>query len=569
MSNKLLHCLFCVLFLLVSVALTMGRVGTSINSFALLSGDMAVYVSMAAAQENPEIFSNDPFLSNEKNINSYNMIFFPLLKGLKGVFGNYGAACIFLLPLIIFLHLVGYYSLGVSIFKSPWAGLYVSLIISVPVGTYYDFWGVILDALPRFIYQALIPYLLMLSIVRGSNLKWWPAIMAGLGVLNYIHPVSTPAWATAMILALWVSVDSEPVSRKAKWMGLALTILAVTLLPFVASYFQSTLNEGSAVINYDSVIAALKDRFFMLRASGLVDVILNFSRSDMGFVHNAAWYLVVALGIAGVVYGLAQRRSSEFHAPMRQITAWMLGVFLCGAVLPIMEQAVFSYLRRIPPEFELLRTLRFMVPLILLSAFLFLWILKERFRQQQIPGARYAGITFVTISVALLTAWAARGISMSGDFKNAILQNIACWSKSRMICSLPERSMDYIRVMDAIRNETPPDSRILSEGGDVAIRYYSLRSLMYTYKDGAPLAYTDLEQFMQWHEQFQMVQDIQRLRKFPNRRIKYMNKFVEFAQTVGANFLLLLEPYNPELYYPEELTLVYTNGHYSLYRISP
>ena len=213
------HALILFFFLALAIFLTMGAVGTAFRSFALLTQDLGVYATFAAAQDTPELFIRDPFLSNEKNVNSYNMLQVPLIKALKKVFGNYGTACAFLLPFFIFIHLTGYYVLGISIFKNPWAGLLLSLLISTPTVTAYDYWGLILDALPRFLYQGLIPFLLALSIWRGSDLKWWPVILGGVGVLNYIHPLSTPPWTIAIMLALWVSAPGVASGKKSACWG--------------------------------------------------------------------------------------------------------------------------------------------------------------------------------------------------------------------------------------------------------------------------------------------------------------------------------------------------------------
>ena len=120
-SDKQLHGLFVLFFVAISIFLTLGRVGTAFDSFALLTPDLGVYASIAVGQDQPDLFPGDPFISNEKNINSYNMVYVPLIRALKNSFGNYGTACAFLLPFFIFIHLIGYYVLGISIFKNPWA----------------------------------------------------------------------------------------------------------------------------------------------------------------------------------------------------------------------------------------------------------------------------------------------------------------------------------------------------------------------------------------------------------------------------------------------------------------
>lgn len=529
---------------------------------------MAVYASIAAAQDDPGLFANDPFLSNEKNINDYNMIFFPIIRELKTVWGSYGTACLFLLPFFILIHLIGYYVLGNSIFRNPWVGFYTSLIISVPVSTYYDDWGIFLDALPRFLYQALIPFLLALSIVRGRDPNWWPVILAGVGILNYVHPVSTPVWVVAIMIGLWVSANGVGLWKKTWMMALAVLILVVILSPFLVNYFNSTVDGASTSEDYDLVISVLKDRFFMMRDAGLIDVILNFFSSRMGLVFDFVWYLVIALAAGGVMYGAKKHESYALIPSIRQITGWMIGVFVAGAVIPVAEQAVFAKLREVPPEFELLRTFRFMLPLILLSAMCFLWIVKDKYQNRKTTNRSASRIPFNIFFMILLIAWGVRGFSLRADFRAAVNQNMRCWARAELVCPLSEKSGDLIGVLNTVRDETPVGSSIFSEGEILAIRYYAFRPLVYTYKDGAPLAYTDQQQLLNWSDQYTTMTKLSKFRNKPDRIKKYMNDLVEFALTTEADYLLLDAPYNPDLYYPTRLTLVYSNENYSLYEIT-
>jgi hypothetical protein len=128
--------------------------------------------------------------------------------------------------------------------------------------------------------------------------------------------------------------------------------------------------------------------------------------------------------------------------------------------------------------------------------------------------------------------------------------------------------MAFVDMMEAVRDETPLGARILSEGQEVAIRYYALRPLVFTYKDGAPLAYTDPEQLLQWNRMYEEMDRLAFLRKFPFRHRAFVRGMTQLAESVDADYLLLQEPYGPDLEYPEQLKLVYSNNHYSLFEIN-
>lgn len=568
MPARKLHLLILCLFLLLSIFLTVGRVGTAFDSFALLTPDLGVYATLAAAQETPELFTNDPFLSNQKNVNSYNIILVPWIKGLENVFGNYGTACAFLLPFFLFIHLTGWYSLGVALFRNPWAGLLVSLLASTPVLTAYDYWGLILDALPRFLYQGMIPFVLALSIWRGHELKWWPVILGGIGLLNYLHPLSTPAWALAVMLALWVSAPEFGFWQKARAMSLAVLLLLVVLSPFVFNYVQSTIVETSDAIGYEQTLAILQERFLTMEAANPFSTLVAFFGGRRALGSDVLWYILWLLGLGGLLAGLIWRRNSAEHKHLRQLAAWMVGILLVGGFVPVLERVIFAYLRRIPPEFEILKTLRYLVPLILVAAVYALSLAGEYLRSRAIVSPTASRYLLWGTSLVILLAWGLSSQVGYPDFRNAVKQNLSCWLQGRLVCPLPPASMDFIDVLDVVRERTPVGARIFSEGQEVAVRYYALRPLVFTYKDGAPLAYTDQEQLLLWSEQSDTMDELSFIRKFPFRRRAFVRGIAELARDTEADYLLLAERYDPEFEYPAQLKPVYSNANYSLYELT-
>ncbi len=569
MPAKHPHILIVFLFLLLSFFLTLGRVGTAFDSFALLTPDLGVYATFAAAQDMPELFVNDPFLSNEKNVNSYNMVLVPLIKVLRDVFGNYGTACAFLLPFFLFIHLTGWYVLGVALFKNPGAGLLASLLASTPVLTYYDYWGLILDAVPRFLYQGAIPFLLALSIWRGHDLKWWPVILGGVGLLNYVHPLSTPSWALAVMLGLWVSAPGPTSWQKVRVMGLSLLVLLLVLSPFIANYVSSTIVETSSALGYEQTLAILQERFLTMDNTSPFSALVNFFAGRRSISFDVIWYAVWLLGLAGLFFGLSWREYSERHAHLLLLLAWMTGILTVGGLLPVLEQIIFAYLKRIPPEFEILKTLRYLVPLILVAAVYGLWILREQLQRKKVLSMKAATNLFLGAGMLLLLTWGFSSQIRYPDFRNAVRQNISCWRQAKLICPLPQISMDLIDVLDAVREDTPVGARIFSEGQEVAVRYYALRPLVFTYKDGAPLAYTDQEQLLVWNEYSRVMEEVAFIRKFPFRHRAFVRGIAELAQKTGAEYLLLQEPFDAGKEYPEQLSLVYSNANYSLYQLTP
>lgn len=565
MSTKHLHILILFFFVCLSIFLTLGKMGTAFDSFALLNQDLGVYASLAAAQEHPDLFAKDPFLSDEKNTNSYNMIFVPLIKRLEDVFGNYGTACAFLVPFLLFFHLSGYYLLGVTIFKNPWAALLVSLLLSAPTNTSLDFWGLLLEALPRFMYQALIPFVLVLSLRYGQDPKWWPVILGGVGLLNYVHPLSTPAWTVAILLGLWLSVPHLRFREKAGRMLVATLVLLMILAPFLSNYFTSTIVETSQSISYEQTMSILQSH---MSTMGSATTLAVFFAGRPGHGFDTIWYFLWLLGISGLVWGLFWRRDTDRNIPLHQLAAWLIGILLVSGLLPIIESIVFAYLKQIPPEFELVRTLRYSVPLLLLAALFAIKMGADQLGQNRaLPDARTMS-AFIAAGILLLLVWGISSQGKDSEFYGVFRQNLRCWLGGQLVCDLASAQMDFIDTMDVIREETPVGARIFSEGQEVAVRYYALRPLVFTYKDGAPLAYTNQEQLLLWKQTYDEMDRLSFIRKFPFRHRAFVKEITELAQNVEAEYLLLHEPYQEGADYPEQLSIVYTNDHYTLFKIA-
>ncbi|MDO8559756.1 MAG: hypothetical protein Q7S23_01825, partial [bacterium] len=168
--------------------------------FAFLSGDSANIAGFAAALDHPGNFTGDAILSDPANFRFYQTIHLPLIRALTKITGDYGTSFIWLLGWHVLVQAVGFYILGRILFhRRYWAALYAIMTL-VPVQLNLEFWGAWSDPLPRFSFQALLPYLLAAALRWRSSPIAWPWLMAAAGVLVYVHPVSAPGWG----LALWL-----------------------------------------------------------------------------------------------------------------------------------------------------------------------------------------------------------------------------------------------------------------------------------------------------------------------------------------------------------------------------
>jgi hypothetical protein len=234
-----------------------------------------------------------------------------------------------------------------------------------------------------------------------------------------------------------------------------------------------------------------------------------------------------------------------------------------------LERIIYAYFERIPSQFEILRTLRYLVPLILLASFYAIWLTKDHLQNNRSLSPTASCYLFVGASMILLVVWGLNSEVQRREFRGTVAQNISCWLHGKIVCPLPQKNMDFIDIMDVVREKTPVGSRIFSEGQEVAIRYYALRPLVFTYKDGAPLAYTDQKQLLKWNEQSKRMEELAFIRKFTFRHKAFVRGIVKLAHDTQAEYLILNEPYLADSDYPRQLSLVYSNTYYSLYKLNP
>jgi hypothetical protein len=130
------------------------------------------------------------------------------------------------------------------------------------------------------------------------------------------------------------------------------------------------------------------------------------------------------------------------------------------------------------------------------------------------------------------------------------------------------RAPDTLAVLRVIKERTLPTARLLSfEDGQfdpVTIRYFSLRSLAYCYKDFGVLGHTSDLALLKWGRTHAQFENLKRRPRDPN----LLGAVVVFARGLGADHLLVYAPPFGSLTLPRDVTPVYENASYLLLRLN-
>jgi hypothetical protein len=562
-KTRLIDIFILVGFTIISLAFTFGRIGLHFNNFLLSSSDSANISSFAAALDHPQFFANDPFLKNQTNFAFYNTIHIPLIRWLGQIFGNYSSPFAFLVFPLTFLHLLGYYLLGKAIINNRFWALIFSLTVLIPVQLNLgEIWGLLRDAIPRFLFQSLLPFLLTALILWGKNPKSWPWLMAATGFLVYAHPVSLPAWGFAVILSLWVLAPEMPIKQKALRLLFAVFLFLVVITPFTINYLSTTTFGSRGSINYEDILIIMRRRFI----PGFLD--LNLGIKDfIKIVIISDWFIAsiwVFVFFGGIGIFIAKRKTeNKTHLVL---ATWWAAVFFVGILIPVVDHGLANYLKRMPLEVDLIRNLRYSIPLLLLSTFYLLFEVQLIIAKKGLLKSRPMNTAiFFLLGLLLLVGWALRN-----DFlhDSAFSQSARCWASGQLACPFQneDKVKQQIELLEAIKTITPTGSRFMAftDTSELMIRYYALRPLIYSYKDGAALIYTNHADLLVWWKQFQEINQIESR----NSRVLYLDGLVEFSRKYLADYLVLPETYSPQKYYPAGLDTVFTNLGYSLLHIA-
>ncbi len=513
----------------------------------VLASDSANIASFAAAVENPGLFQKDELLSNSKNLQSYSTINIPILIGLKRLTGNYGLAFATLIPIQAFLNLVGFYLLGMVLFGNrAWATL-LAYVLALPFEmNLAETWGISLDPVSRFTFQAILPFILALAIYWRGNPRRWPWLVGISGILAFVHPVSTPGWAFAIWLGLWVCIPKNWTVRK-RWavmVGLGFVTM-IALVPYASNYLSGYVQGARP--NYDLLMSTISNDF--------PENILNIPAA-LGDFLSITWSsgLLPAATILGLVLIFLKWKD---RWKLNLIMAWAAGIFVVAVIIPWVEHAVEAAFHIAPVETELIRGLRYLIFLMLIIS---IWGCYELFRRLQ--GARQWAVVGLTVLITL-------GWGLQSDVQVLKFNRLAdCLKKGEWVCS---QVSDEALVIQAVHDLTPSDAAIFTTFSNeskmsysLPVRYEALRSLVYTYKDRGQLVISNSPVLNQWGERHDIVSTITRKLLTPSEKII---RFQMYVRDWGTDYILTDLPADKTQLEARGMQVIYQNDSYILIKI--
>ncbi|CDP50635.1 hypothetical protein [Devosia sp. DBB001] len=434
--------------------------------------------SIVAAQLYPDRFVDDPVFSNPQNFHFYQTLMIPAVAVLTRVTGDIGTAFMLMGLPLLFVQMVGFYLLGRTLFGGRLWPLVLAVTSVPPVYVFAgELWGMLSSPLTRSAFAAIFPFL-MLAALRIRKSWHIAGVMLLCGVSIYIHPVSAPSVALGILAMMTVAKPLEVGwPEHLAWAvvgGLLFVACAIPFaLGFVGTFAQSQSGEVARVLT-ETLRANVGGQYYsaVLAVEQFVVTV---------FLSAPVWILLVWVAALSAPFVLLAR----FHEKrVLLLLAFGVGLAIGSVGVSLLDQGVALLRGSHPIQIDLIRNIRFFVPLLLI---LLVWMLA---RWSELPSIRRASLLLGSLLACVW--WLA--------YPNPIVGQNAL---SRPVVSVAEKQLlQHLAVLPAGSRVLPLPH--LSSSEDVsllalAVRYEALQPTAFLYKDMNFLSYSGSDSIAQWY----------------------------------------------------------------------
>jgi hypothetical protein len=245
------------------------------------------------------------------------------------------------------------------------------------------------------------------------------------------------------------------------------------------------------------------------------------------------------------------------RTPVKMVLLWMAGIFIASVLIPFTERMVEQHFRILPIETELVRCIRYFVPLLLLF---WIWPLVEWTRRHTNPLANRA---VVGLGIVLLGFWGATNRPAVRD----IFQTFVCFTKAHLVCPAP-RPLDELII--TLRTQTQPGEGVLFFNQDTAftsqtlsVRYEAVRPMVYTSRDSGLLSYANRSALPAWLETTRKWEAL-RAMSDPQKRLVGL---ISLADGLKADYLAIDFEVTPEFLAGQPVKVLLHNDGYTLMQL--
>jgi hypothetical protein len=342
------------------------------------------------------------------------------------------------------------------------------------------------DPLPGFAFGALLPYLLSAIIRFQDDTYKWKIIIACCAALIYVHPVSAPAW----VFGLWLfyalsNPDGLAIGQRVR-RALALGAVAFFIaLPFAAVYVGS----HDTAPNDPVKVAAIRDAMEARIEPAYLNPILSIRAFSKWLLADFRYTYFALLSLCFLLYDKTYRKEA------RALIAIVSGVGLFSMLFPCVE-----YLRTVNSgvlyQTELIRPLKYIVPIIFVLSIWGLSALQERMSQS--IKSEYT-VPVISVLIGLMFVFYVHRKDPS--VVRFVYPTIHAWLHGDLLPGKTRKGLRDVEAIRAVRRFTPAKSKIfVASDFALPVRFAAMRPVVYAYKDGSTFAFSNYAALLKWHQ---------------------------------------------------------------------
>jgi hypothetical protein len=364
----------------------------------------------------------------------------------------------------------------------------------------------------------------MLAGSVGSDARKWWVLFALAGLATYLHQLSGLPVALALWLALALTKPPQLSYRQFALVALSAGVVyLLTIVPYAWIYVNTALAAKAGTVGAEVLeISRLTGGQYFELSSGVDKGLLTTWGGWRGLM------LVFALIGCAVVY----RNAPYERTRLRFVLALLVGLFTATVVIPLAEHVITISLGGNVLQPDLVRGMRYLIPIVLLLAFWGASRLKLRGRSLGAFGA-----------AAVFAFWF--GATDSGaryGQPDPALSLWTCWSRLPLFCPVGADANDRLALLEYARRETPVGTTFFSDRLSLPLRYHSLRPATFDFKNYAALSYSNHRLFVA------MLPELKRylaIHAMPDDRMR-SRAWAAFARDLGSDFVIVSERIPPD-----------------------
>jgi hypothetical protein len=283
------------------------------------------------------------------------------------------------------------------------------------------------------------------------------------------------------------------------------------------------------------------------------DELFNALYAFKSFIINPTFMRISLFGLAGIVYVWFRYRLERKNITL--LAMWVLGILITSVAIPFIEQVISHKYKVFSLEIELVRNTKYIFPLMLIFC---LWPFAAMSKYS--ADMKMRRIVFV-IGFILVFGWSFRQMYKHIRFLNE--------NGYFLLNPDKDRQSDIMDTLNAVKRLTPEKSRflVLASFPELAIRYYALRPLVYTYKDGASFIYTDHAKLIKWYEKARDMEKTMLVLKQPANDSAKTKIMADFSRRFSAEYLVVDRIDLSDSFVVSDSSVIYSNNRYVIMKM--